>query len=251
MRDYDRELVTLARRLATELHQDSKPYGNQPYIVHPEAVAKILEPYGPEYVAAGWLHDTVEDTKATIDSLRSEGIPETVLTTVDAVTRRPEETYFDFVRRAAQHDRGRIVKLADNFHNASTLNQVEDRLWAAGRSKRYRRARQILERSHVAVTARLDGLEPTNRIWLCDLDMGESEYWFFAVGHHTPDLALAAFLERGREMKWTDDEMPTATVDHITQGWAIWIGDRIDWAFQPVPDDTTPGAFRATWLSHI
>lgn len=247
----DRELIDLARRLATELHQDSKPYGDQPYIVHPAAVAELLEPYGPEAVALGWLHDTVEDTEATIEWLRFEGIPENVLAGIDAVTRRPGETYFDFVRRAAQHDLGRIGKLADNFANSRNLDTMADRLRAAGLSRRYRRARQILERTHVAITARLAGLEPTNRIWLSDLDMGESDYWFFALGHHAPELALAAFLERAREMKWGAEEMPPATTEDITQGWAIWTGTRTDWAFLPVPDNTTPGAFRATWLSGL
>lgn len=253
----DHELIDLARRLATELHQDSKPYGDQPYIVHPAAVAKLLEPYGAEAVAAGWLHDTVEDTEATIEWLRFEGVPETVLAGIDAVTRREvdgfKESYFGFVRRASEHDLGRIVKLADNIHNASGLDDphVTDRLWAAGMKNRYRRARRILERALVVATARLDGFETINGIRLCDLDMGESDYWFMALGHHTPGLALAAFQERARELKWDDDDMPPATTDHITQGWAIWTGTVQDWAFQPVTDDTTPGAFRATWLSGL
>lgn len=249
---HDRDLIDAARKLATAAHRSSPPYGNQPYIIHPAAVAKLLEPYGPRAAAAGWLHDTIEDTDVTLDRLRHEGFPDSVITAVNAVTRRADETYFDFVHRASRDHLGRIVKLADNYHNASGLDRMSDRIRAGRLSQRYRRARQILERAHVQATADLNGLEPTNGIRICDLDMSESEFWFFAIGHHPADVALAAFLERGREMKWTDDEWTTTpTVDHISTGWAIWIGDLEDWAFQPVPDNTTPGAFRATWLSGL
>lgn len=252
MPDRDRELIDAARILATAAHRNSKPLGaGKPCLAHASAVAEILEPYGADAVAAGWLCKTVEDMALTVDDLRAVGFPDRVIDAVDAVTPRPGEVYFDLIRRAAGDDLGRIVKLASNCHNVNGLDQMADRLRAAGLSKRYRRTRQILERALVAATARLDGLVTINGLCLSDLDMSESDFWFFALGHHPPHAALAAFQERARELKWDDDDMPAATVDNITTGWAIWTGTRTDWSFLPVPDDTTPGAFRATWLSGL
>lgn len=127
--------------LATIAHA-GQPYGNQPYITHPVAVTRLLLPlsraYGNGLLHAGLLHDVIEDTDVTIDDLWQFGYDREVVETVDSVTRRGGETYADFVQRAARHPYGRLVKLADNTHNRSTLDR-SDRRWG-----RYERARTVL-----------------------------------------------------------------------------------------------------------
>lgn len=57
-------IVDEARAFATEAHKGQvRKYTGEPYIVHPQAVVAMLEPLGfrPEVLAAGWLHDVVED----------------------------------------------------------------------------------------------------------------------------------------------------------------------------------------------
>jgi len=96
-------------------------------------------------VIAGWLHDVVEDTFVTLEALRSYGASEVTLSAVDAVTRRPDETYLDMVRRAAADEGGRAVKLADNKHNSleSRLAML-DPADAKFKRVRYANARAIL-----------------------------------------------------------------------------------------------------------
>jgi (p)ppGpp synthase/HD superfamily hydrolase len=72
------ELVERARIFATAAHGavgQLRKYTFEPYIVHPEEVAKIVTwaaEYNEHMIAAAWLHDVIEDTKVTEGLLRSE-----------------------------------------------------------------------------------------------------------------------------------------------------------------------------------
>ena len=68
----DRELVQRAYRVAEEAHREQKRVSGEPYVTHCVAVAHILADLSvpPEVVAAGLLHDTVEDTSVTLDDIR-------------------------------------------------------------------------------------------------------------------------------------------------------------------------------------
>lgn len=114
-------------------------YGDQPYISHPIAVARLLLPLGlrGEVAVAALLHDVVEDTPTGLAQIRSL-FGGTVAWIVDGVTRRPGENYMDFVLRAAAEEDSRIVKLADNTHNLSGLRPGDPR------ERRYLRARKEL-----------------------------------------------------------------------------------------------------------
>ena len=65
----DRELVQRAYRVAEEAHREQKRNSGEPYISHCLAVANILADLRvpPEVIAAGLLHDTVEDTEVTLE----------------------------------------------------------------------------------------------------------------------------------------------------------------------------------------
>jgi guanosine-3',5'-bis(diphosphate) 3'-pyrophosphohydrolase len=84
----DRELIQRAYRTADEAHRGQKRATGEPYINHCLAVASILAQMHtpPEVVAAGLLHDTVEDTDATLDDIRRD-FGETVMALVDGVTK--------------------------------------------------------------------------------------------------------------------------------------------------------------------
>ncbi len=71
----------------------------------------------------GVLHDVVEDTKVSIESLRDEGFSEVILEAILAVTKRLGESYQAFVIRAAENPLGRQVKLADLADNCD-LNRI-------------------------------------------------------------------------------------------------------------------------------
>lgn len=84
----DRELVQRAYRLAEEAHREQKRNSGEPYINHCLAVASILADLRvpPEVVAAGLLHDTVEDTAVTLEDIRRD-FGDVVASLVDGVTK--------------------------------------------------------------------------------------------------------------------------------------------------------------------
>ena len=68
------ETVNKAYNFALEAHQNQKREEGVPYIIHPVAVAKILTELKLDSatITTGLLHDTIEDTKVTYDSVKEE-----------------------------------------------------------------------------------------------------------------------------------------------------------------------------------
>jgi GTP pyrophosphokinase len=99
----DRELVYRAYRTAEKAHEGQKRASGEPYIQHCLAVALILaEMYvPPTVIAAGLLHDTVEDTEVTLDDIQRDFGDEIALL-VDGVTKL---TQLPRVSRGDQHER--------------------------------------------------------------------------------------------------------------------------------------------------
>jgi GTP pyrophosphokinase len=97
----DRDLVQRAYRLAEEAHRPQKRHSGEPYVTHCIAVAKILSDLkmSPEVVAAGLLHDTVEDTPVTLEDIKRD-FGGTIMGLVDGVTKL---THLPRVSRGDQH----------------------------------------------------------------------------------------------------------------------------------------------------
>jgi guanosine-3',5'-bis(diphosphate) 3'-pyrophosphohydrolase len=97
----DKELVLRAYKVAERAHEGQKRASGEPYINHCLAVASILSEMcvPPSVVAAGLLHDTVEDTDITLDFLRRD-FGEEIARLVDGVTKL---TQLPRVSRADQH----------------------------------------------------------------------------------------------------------------------------------------------------
>lgn len=115
----DAELLVLATNLAGLAHdgQTRKSTGI-PYLVHPMAVAVLVQSYGgtEDMILAAILHDTIEDTK--VHGLEIEKLfGRTVRRYVDGVTRSPNESYQDFLRRASRTPETATIKFADMKHN--------------------------------------------------------------------------------------------------------------------------------------
>ena len=85
----DLSLVTRAYQFACEAHKDQKRKSGEPYIIHPVCVASILADLmlDSTTVAAGFLHDCVEDNKdVTVETIEAQFGPEVALL-VDGVTK--------------------------------------------------------------------------------------------------------------------------------------------------------------------
>jgi (p)ppGpp synthase/HD superfamily hydrolase len=140
------DYVAVAYQLAQHHHAGQVDKAGNPYLEHVVTVAKLCREHGPEAVAAGLLHDIVEDTDVTLDDLRASGMPETVVQAVDAVTRRPGETYQNFIARAASDPLGRFIKLADNETNSDPARLAKlDPEQADWFRRKYAAAREVLE----------------------------------------------------------------------------------------------------------
>ena len=127
-------MSTLERaiEIAASAHAGQVDKAGNPYILHPLRV--MLSLASIEERIAGVLHDVVEDTRITLDDLRSEGFSEAVLAALESVTKRDGEDYATFVLRAAADPIGRRVKLADLADNcdlsriASPTQKDHDRI---------------------------------------------------------------------------------------------------------------------------
>lgn len=134
--------IERAIALAALAHVGQVDKAGAPYILHPLRVMLRLEGMEERIVAV--LHDVVEDSDWTLERLRNEGFSEIILQAIDAVSRRPDEDYNEFIVRASKNSIGRRVKLADLEDNSdlSRLTEVTDRDLA--RLRKYQRGIAIL-----------------------------------------------------------------------------------------------------------
>lgn len=127
--------------VATFAHSGQLDKRGQPYIAHPLRVMEALELVSEDAMIAGVLHDTVEDTDTTLDSIR-DAFGQEVAEIVDSVSQRPGEEYLDFIRRSNAHPVGRLVKIADICDNLLPSRMAGR---SPGAEEKYRSALAILE----------------------------------------------------------------------------------------------------------
>nr|QZD55066.1 HD domain-containing protein [Glycomyces sp. TRM65418] len=127
----DMLLVRRAYRIAEQMHRGQARRSGEPYITHPIAVSTILAELGVDTatIAAGLLHDTVEDTSYSLEALRSD-FGDEIAVMVDGVTKLDKihlgsaaeaETFRKLVLTAGRDIRVMVIKLADRLHNMRTI----------------------------------------------------------------------------------------------------------------------------------
>ena len=131
-----------AIEIAAAAHRGQTDKAGQPYILHPLRVMLACEGEATRIVAV--LHDVIEDSDWTPEALRAEGASDAILAALDTVTRREDETYSEFIERAARNEIGRAVKIAD-LHDNLDLSRIAQPTQADfARMDRYRAALQHL-----------------------------------------------------------------------------------------------------------
>jgi GTP diphosphokinase / guanosine-3',5'-bis(diphosphate) 3'-diphosphatase len=146
----DREAVESAFAFACARHADQRRKTGEDFITHPVEVAKICAGLrlDTETLCAALLHDTVEDTTASIDEVREE-FGDSVAQLVDGVTKLTEitfqsrdehqaENYRKMMVAMASDVRVILIKLADRLHNMRTLSGLP-------KQKQLEKARETLE----------------------------------------------------------------------------------------------------------
>ena len=131
------ETLTKAYNFALKAHEKQKRDEGSPYIIHPVAVANILTELKLDSatIATGLLHDTIEDTFATYETIKGEfGIE--VADLVDGVTKisalentaspnSKAENFRKLILATSKDIRVLLVKIADRLHNMRTIKAIK------------------------------------------------------------------------------------------------------------------------------
>ena len=126
-----------AKALAYSRHRGQTDKAGLPYIQHPQRVAERMDT--PEEAVVAWLHDTVEDTGLTVDKIKARFGEETARA-VDAISRREDETWEDYLDRVIQNPLARKVKISDLIDNSNLSRIPHVTLKDVKRQKKYNRA---------------------------------------------------------------------------------------------------------------
>lgn len=131
-------LIGQAFEFAYQLHEGQYRASGEPYIAHPVAVAGLLRDLGGSaaMIAAGFLHDVVEDTEITSEEIEKrfgaevrhlvEGVTKLSNFQFSSKTERQAENFRRMFLAMAQDIRVIVVKLADRLHNMRTLEHLAD-----------------------------------------------------------------------------------------------------------------------------
>ncbi len=112
------DIIEISKRVASRAHNGQfRRDGYTPYINHPAAVAAKLVGESAVVVATAWLHDVLEDTTETPETLRAAGLPDSVIHAVEMLTKTKGESYEEYLLGVHQNWIAKKVKIADIIHN--------------------------------------------------------------------------------------------------------------------------------------
>jgi GTP pyrophosphokinase len=136
----DREQIEKAFKIANEAHWNMRRKSGEPYIIHPIAVAKIVNQeigLGAKSITVALLHDVVEDTDYTLEDVRRDFGPK-IASLIDGLT-KISGTYNNENSSSLQAENFRkmlltlsddlrviLIKIADRLHNMRTLDSMPE-----------------------------------------------------------------------------------------------------------------------------
>ena len=131
-------LIYKSIEFAKNVHKEQFRKSGDPYYYHPIEVAKILTEIKLDNssIACGLLHDTVEDTNATLKDIKNN-FGEEIANLVDGLTKINQyslkvnnlklgENYRKLLLAASNDLRVILIKLADRLHNMRTIDYIKD-----------------------------------------------------------------------------------------------------------------------------
>ncbi len=148
--EVDVDAISRAYSFAEEQHRGQMRHSGDPFITHPLGCARICASLGADPVAitAALLHDTVEDTEATLQDIEAEfsldvaqlvdGVTKLSRIHFDSTEEHQAENYRKLIVAMSNDIRVLVVKLADRLHNMRTLSYQK-------KHKRLQKARETLD----------------------------------------------------------------------------------------------------------
>ena len=144
MNTAEQSMVDLALSIARKAHEGQLDKAGVDYIEHPIYVASQVDT--EEEKAVALLHDVIEDSPVSAEGLLQAGLPETVVTAVQVLTKKKEQDYQTYLETVKKNPLVRVVKLADLKHNSdlSRLSSITEK--DKERLKKYKKAIDFLSR---------------------------------------------------------------------------------------------------------
>ena len=136
----DREQIDKAFKIANEAHWNMRRKSGEPYIIHPIAVAKIVNQeigLGAKSITAALLHDVVEDTDYTLEDVERDFDPK-IASLIDGLTKisgtynkensssLQAENFRKMLLTLSDDLRVILIKIADRLHNMRTLDSMPE-----------------------------------------------------------------------------------------------------------------------------
>jgi guanosine-3',5'-bis(diphosphate) 3'-pyrophosphohydrolase len=136
----DREMIDKAFKIANEAHWNMRRKSGEPYIIHPIAVAKIVNQeigLGAKSITAALLHDVVEDTDYTLENVERE-FGSKIASLIDGLTKisgtynkensssLQAENFRKMLLTLSDDLRVILIKIADRLHNMRTLDSMPE-----------------------------------------------------------------------------------------------------------------------------
>lgn len=137
-------MSTLQRaiEIAVEAHKDQKDKADMPYILHPLRLMFQMKTDNEKIAAV--LHDVVEDSNWTVVDLKKENFNNEVIEAVNLLTRDDNDSYDEFIKKAASSPLSKAVKIADIKDNMD-LNRISNLTEKdLSRIKKYHRVLKLL-----------------------------------------------------------------------------------------------------------
>ena len=132
-----------AMNLAYKVHHGQFDKGGVPYIFHPIHVAENM--CTETHTIVAMLHDVMEDGNIQREDLINDGYSRIEIRAIEALTRREDETYDEYIKRIKLNPIARNVKIEDLKHNMDRTRLCdEESKYTDRRMKKYRAALDYL-----------------------------------------------------------------------------------------------------------
>jgi len=134
-----------AIEIAVSAHAGQVDKGGKPYILHPLWVMNQVRHLGEDYMIVAVLHDVVEDTHWTIDTLIKEKFNQEVMYALCLLTHDENLSYDDYIKGISVNPIAKAIKLKDLEHNSRITRLKGLRKKDFDRLEKYHRAYTYLK----------------------------------------------------------------------------------------------------------